>query len=73
MRVDTLPKGRSQPFYHVLVDDRDSTAPGTTSMPAFVEKPSINDLLLTTMLAYTMVVKLHLVSTCIHDKPCQRV
>ena len=39
MRVDTLPKGRSQPFYHVLVDDRDSTAPGMTSVPAYVEKP----------------------------------
>lgn len=32
MRIDSLPKGRSQPFYHVLVDNRDSRMPGESCL-----------------------------------------
>ena len=34
MRVDSLPAGRNQPFYHVLVDDRDRSPPGSTTYVA---------------------------------------
>lgn len=34
MRVDSLPKGRNQPFYHVLVDDRDGRPAGSTTYVA---------------------------------------
>lgn len=34
MRVDSLPLGRNQPFYHVLVDDRDGRSPGNVTYVA---------------------------------------
>lgn len=34
MRVDSLSNGRSQPFYHVLVDDRDGRYPGNVTYVA---------------------------------------
>ena len=34
MRVDSLPKGRNQPFYNVLVDDRDGRQPGSVTYVA---------------------------------------
>lgn len=34
MRVDSLPLGRNQPFYHVLVDDRDRSPPGSVTYVA---------------------------------------
>ena len=54
MRVDSLPLGRNQPFYHVLVDDRDGQSPGNVTYVAqenivtirgqtTVEHPLIND------------------------------
>ena len=34
MRVDSLPAGRNQPFYHVLVDARDRNPPASTTYVA---------------------------------------
>ena len=34
MRVDSLPTGRDQPFYHVLVDERDRKGSQTTYVAA---------------------------------------
>ena len=34
MRVDSLSQGRNQPFYHVLVDDRDGQYPGNVTYVA---------------------------------------
>lgn len=40
MRVDALPGGREQPFYHVLVDVRDRPGPQTTYVAQ--ARPSIH-------------------------------